>query len=190
MSDLPPQTVNPHHTERARRRHRFWARVAVLILCAAAVALALDWLTPPPVPSPSGPAAVAVILPPSSPPAGGDVGHPTGTRACPWNAGRAGAANRGAAEQSARASNDDAAAAARDAAAFRRAPGLAALCHGRAGRYPRPAARRDRDRRSGSRSAADRAGDCLAGRGDAVLPCLFGQSAAPEPKPRIAPATR
>lgn len=64
MSDLPPQTVNPHHTQRARRRHRFWVRMAVLTLCLAVIVGIAAWLTAPP-PGP-GSAAVAISLPPSA----------------------------------------------------------------------------------------------------------------------------
>ena len=63
MSDLPPQTVNPHHTKRAQRRHRFRVTLAVLVLGAAVIGAAA-WLTGAP-PNPTS-APVAVSLPPSS----------------------------------------------------------------------------------------------------------------------------
>jgi uncharacterized protein len=62
MSDLPPQTVNPHHTERARRRHRFWVRLAVATACVAVGSVvALRLIAPQPG---GGSAEVAVSLPP------------------------------------------------------------------------------------------------------------------------------
>lgn len=64
MSDLPPQTVNPHHTERARRRHRFWVKAAVLALCVIVIVAVAGWLTAPP--PGGGTATVAVSLPPST----------------------------------------------------------------------------------------------------------------------------
>src|ERR1700760_105171 len=88
MSDLPPQTVNPHHTERARRRHRFWVRLGVGVLCLVVIAVGVGWLTvPPPGPGspevavslPSGPSASA-NLPTLAPVAGSQAGSDTQTQ--------------------------------------------------------------------------------------------------------------
>jgi hypothetical protein len=90
MSDLPPQTVNPHHTERARRRHRFWVRLGVAVLCLVVVAVGAGWLiVPPPGPGssevavslPSGPSASAnlpTLAPVAGSQAGSDTQKPTG----------------------------------------------------------------------------------------------------------------
>ena len=75
MSDLPPQTVNPHHTERARRRHRFWVRLAVAALCVGVIIVVAGWLTAPP--PGGGTATVAVSLPPSTESSGATTNLPS-----------------------------------------------------------------------------------------------------------------
>jgi uncharacterized protein len=74
MSDLPPQTVNPHHTQRARRRHRFWARAAILALCLVVSVGVAAWLTAPP--PGAGSTTVAISLPPSAESGGAKTGLP------------------------------------------------------------------------------------------------------------------
>lgn len=63
MRNLPPQNVSPHHTGRARARHRFWATSAVMVLGVALIVGTVGWLAAPP---PSEPPTVEVALPPSS----------------------------------------------------------------------------------------------------------------------------
>src|SRR5215469_6687317 len=64
MSKLPSRNVNPHHTERTRRRHRLWAGLAVLFLGAVVIVGVAGLLAGPP--PGARPSAVALSLPPSS----------------------------------------------------------------------------------------------------------------------------